>query len=424
MNSVYTKLSAMFFLEYAVWGAWMPVLAPRLLGTLKMSGKQTGWIFATLPLACIVAPILAGLLAPTDAAAQWFLAGAHLLGAVLLVLAAWQRRFWPLFIVMFLYSLLYAGTMPLATIVVLNHATDANAGIIGRIIEWIVRSTSTKPVADVSAGAGAVFLWAAIGWALVGYFLTGWRWIFKTEKEGTDAFYLAAVLSIGMGLLCLVLPSAPADASSGQGFMELVKDLVHWIGGNSNFCIFLGVSLFVAGTMQFYFIGTGPFMTDIGVRSRSISGSMAMAQAAQAIATLVLLDNLYKYQIGPKWTLVAGAGSWLALYLIYTVARAKGAIIGAQPLHGIAYVLFIMGGWMFAGDVAPKNIGAAIQGVVQSATVGIGAFLGTQAVGVAMDRFKAGDKFQWGKIWALPALITLAGIIVLVVAFTGPLTTK
>ena len=40
---VYVQLSLMMFLQFAVWGAWSPVLASRLLGPLKMSGKQTGW---------------------------------------------------------------------------------------------------------------------------------------------------------------------------------------------------------------------------------------------------------------------------------------------------------------------------------------------------------------------------------------------
>ncbi len=60
---LYIKLSAVMALEYAVWGAWMPVLAARLLGPLKFSGKQTGWIYATLPLACIVSPLISGQLA-------------------------------------------------------------------------------------------------------------------------------------------------------------------------------------------------------------------------------------------------------------------------------------------------------------------------------------------------------------------------
>ncbi len=57
---LYIKLSAMMFLEYAIWGAWYPVLAARLLGPLKFSGKQTGWIYAAIPLGCIFMPLVAG----------------------------------------------------------------------------------------------------------------------------------------------------------------------------------------------------------------------------------------------------------------------------------------------------------------------------------------------------------------------------
>ena len=57
---VYVALSLMMFFQFAVWGAWAPVLAARLLGPLKMSGKQTGWIYTTLPIACIISPLVAG----------------------------------------------------------------------------------------------------------------------------------------------------------------------------------------------------------------------------------------------------------------------------------------------------------------------------------------------------------------------------
>ena len=65
------------FLEYAVWGAWAPVLAARLLGPLKMTGKQTGWIYATLPIACIVSPLVAGWLADQYVDTEWILIAAH-----------------------------------------------------------------------------------------------------------------------------------------------------------------------------------------------------------------------------------------------------------------------------------------------------------------------------------------------------------
>ncbi len=41
-TKTYIALSVVMFLEYAIWGAWAPVLAARLLGPMKMTGKQTG----------------------------------------------------------------------------------------------------------------------------------------------------------------------------------------------------------------------------------------------------------------------------------------------------------------------------------------------------------------------------------------------
>ena len=53
---LYLGLSVMMFLEFAIWGAWAPILASHLVNNLKFSGKQIGWIYATLWLACIVSP--------------------------------------------------------------------------------------------------------------------------------------------------------------------------------------------------------------------------------------------------------------------------------------------------------------------------------------------------------------------------------
>ncbi len=68
---IYLSMSIMMFLEFAIWGAWSPVLAARLLGPLKMSGKQTGWIYGTIPLASIVAPLAAGLIADRWVSTEW-----------------------------------------------------------------------------------------------------------------------------------------------------------------------------------------------------------------------------------------------------------------------------------------------------------------------------------------------------------------
>ena len=68
------QLGAMMFLQYAIWGAWAPVLASHLFDNLGFSGVQAGWIFALLPLATIIAPIVGGQVADRYFSTERFLA--------------------------------------------------------------------------------------------------------------------------------------------------------------------------------------------------------------------------------------------------------------------------------------------------------------------------------------------------------------
>jgi len=388
-------LSGIMFLEYAVWGAWAPVLAARLLGPLKMTGKQTGWVYATLPLACIVAPLIAGQMADQWFPTKWILGVAHLVGAVLLFLAARERTFGRLVGVMFAYSMCYAATLPLVNSALFAQVSDG-------------------------ATQGKVFIWAPVGWALVGYSLTGWRWRFKTEGEGRDCLILAGILSVVMAICCIGLLPTNELAKTG-GFPIL--DAFSALAGDSNLLIFMVISMFVAGMMQFYFLGTAQFMQDIGLPGKNIPASMAIAQAAQAVATWFLLDALLnpdRVNLGFKWTLTAGAASWLVMYAIYVGAKRPWLIVVSQALHGLAYVLFMIVGQIFVDSVAAPEIRSSMQALIFAATVGVGLFFGTQAAGIVMDRFSVDGKFQWQKIWLVPGLIMLAGVIALAIVFNPP----
>lgn len=389
MSSNYLSLSAMYFMQFAVWGAWMPVLAARLLGPLNMTGKQTGWIYATFPLASMVSPLLFGQLADKWFDAAYIMAACHLVGAVLLFAAARIRKFTPLFIVMLLYAMAYAATLPLANAMVLRHA----------------------------ASAPKVFIWAAIAWALIGYFLTGLRQV-KGTGEGSDCLYLAAILSVVTAAVCMFQPASPPTGQQGQPMLEALGMLKE-----PNYLLFMVVSMFVTGMMQFYFLGTAPFMQEMGISSKNVPGAMAMAQLVQAIATLFALGIVYQ-SIGARWTLALGSASWFVLYVVYMIGRPAVLIVVAQGLHGLAYVLFIMGGWTYVSEVAPSAIGGSAQSLISLVTMGIGLFLGTQAAGFFMERAKSGERFQWGRVWIVPLVVTLAGTLALAAMFHAPAVQK
>ncbi|NLX56429.1 MAG: nucleoside permease [Planctomycetaceae bacterium] len=388
-TSTYIALSVVMFLEFAVWGAWSPVLAARLLGPLKMTGKQTGWIYATLPVACIISPLVAGWLADQYVDMKWILIVAHLVGAVLLFVAAKQSRFAPLLVVMFLYSLCYAATMPLVNAALFRETSDG-------------------------AVTAKVFLWAPVAWALVGWSLTGWRMTRKTQGDGSDCLYFAAALSILMALGCCLLEAKPLPATGKIPVLEALGML-----GQTNFLVFVLISLVVAGLMQFYFLGSAQFMQDMGISSRIVPAAMALAQIAQAAATWFLLTKLTE-EAGFKWTLAIGACCWFLLYVIYIVGRPQALIILAQPLHGFAYVFFIIAGQMCANNYATPEIVGSMQALIFAATSGVGLFLGTQFAGIIMDKYSVDGKFQWRKVWIVPCVIALVGALVLANVFQDP----
>lgn len=381
---LYFALSFAMFMEFAVWGAWMPVLAARLLGPLKMSGKQTGWIYATFPIACIFMPLVSGQLADKYVNTEIIIGVAHLLGAVLMFIAARKTTFKGLLVVMFLYSLCYTGTLPLVNAILFANVPDV-------------------------ANQGKVFLWAPVAWAVIGWFLTGWRWIFKTGEKGQDCLYLAAVLSVIMGIGCLVL--LPAMKPSGTGEMPILKAMEMLKG--ANFLIFVVVSMVFFSLMQFYFLGTAPFMQDMGIPAKNVPASMAIAQAVQAVATFFLMA-FFMSKFGTKWTLTIGATFWLLLYIVYIQEKPPWLIVICQSFHGLAYVLFVIVGQIFANSQAEKGTESSTQAMLFAATTGIGLFAGTQFAGFIMDTFRKEGKFDWRKVFMVPAGIAFVCVLVFV----------
>jgi MFS family permease len=74
-------------------------------------------------------------------------------------------------------------------------------------------------------------------------------------------------------------------------------------------------------------------------------------------------------------------------------------------------------GKIFLADSTPEQIRNSMQALIFAATMGVGLFLGTQFAGIVMDKFKKDNKFEWSKVFAVPAVITLVSILALIFLF-------
>jgi len=388
---LYLGLSVMMFLEFAIWGAWAPVLASHLVGNLKFSGKQTGWIYATLWLGCIVSPFIGSQIADRWLATEYFLAAVHLIGGVVLLLAARKTNFWALFGLMSLYSLLYAPTLALVNSLMFTHLTDP------------------------STQAGGIRVWGTIGWIAAGIAVTFLRHSGKFKVKGSDVLTLAGYLSIAMGVFCFFLPHTPPPKEPGNplAFLEAFKML-----SDTNFLIFLIISFVVTTELQFYYVPTAPFLEDIGVKSKNVSAVMTLAQVAEMVAMVVLLPILLP-KLGFRWTLVIGVIAWPMRYIIFAMMRPVWLVISSLTFHGLGYTFFFFVGQMYVDKVAPPDIRASAQALIAVVTLGLGNFIGTQITGIIMDLFKKDGKFQWRPIFLVPCVLSVLCALAFVLFFKG-----
>ena len=384
-------LGGMMFLEFAIWGAWAPILASHLVGPLKLSGKQTGWIYATLWLGCIVSPFIGGQIADRWMATEWFLAVVHLAGGVALLLASVQKRFWGLFGLMGLYALLYAPTLALVNSLMLKHLTDPDNQ------------------------AGGIRVWGTLGWIAAGLLVALWRRSGKFPVRGSDALTLAGILSLVMGVYCFFLPhtpppAKPADPWAFLNAMAMLKE--------PNFLIFLLISFIVTTELQFYYVPTAPFLEDIGVKHRNVSAVMAIAQVAEIVAMIWLL-HLSLTHLDYRWTLVIGVLAWPLRYVVFAVMKPLWLVISSLSFHGLGYTFFFFAGQMYVAKVAPADTTASAQALIMVVTLGFGNFIGTQFTGVIMDYFKKDGRFQWRPIFLVPCAITVLCALAFLLFFKG-----
>jgi nucleoside transporter len=388
---LYLSLSGMMFFEFTIWGAWAPVLASRVLGPLKMSGKQLGWVYASLPIACFLAPMAAGQIVDRYCATELYMGGSHLVGAVFLLMAARSTRFLPLFVAMLGHCLCFAPTMAMVNSLTFAHLPNP------QVYYFWVR------------------VWGAVSWVCIGWVLTLWRRSGKLQVRSADSLVLAAVCAVIMGLYCFTLPHTP-PAHTGRGAMPFMQAIS--LLSDSNFLIFLVISFVVATQLQFYYLGTSRLLEDIGTSHSAIPAAMSVAQIAQVVAMAAILPYIFQ-RLGFQWTLAMGTAFWLAMFLVYARMRPRWLVIASMTLHGFAFAFFFDAAFLYVKNVAPDSIRASAQGLYTAVTQGLGLFVGTQFTGVVMDRFRQDGKFRWRPIFLIPCVLLTLCTIAFAVFFKG-----
>ena len=379
-----TRLGVMMFLQYAIWGAWAPVLSSYLINDAGFSGGQVGWIYALLPLATIISPFIGGQVADRYFSSEKVIGILALTGGVLLLVVSRMTDFNVMFVLMLVYSLLYAPTLALTNSIAMINMEDSEAEF------------------------GKIRVWGTLGWIAAGWLLTGWRW---GGQDGLlpmvqgDTLFLAGLMSILMGLQSFTLPHTPPQKEGVKpwAFLESLK-----MFKVKDFAIFVGITFVVATELEFYYILTAPFLESekIGVSSASVPAVMTIAQVAEIFVMAFLLSYFLK-KYGMRKTLAFGVVAWPIRYIIFAIGAPAWLVIASLALHGFCYVFFFVAAFIYVDKVAPPDIRASAQSLIAIVALGLGRFLGSLFAGKIRDVFTVAGETNWTYVFLVPCALTV-----------------
>lgn len=393
MKLVKTRLAAMMFLEYFVWGAWYVTVGTWLEQTQHFTGVEIGLVVGSTAVGAIVSPFLVGWLADRFFATQHVLAALHAAGAVLLYLASERTAFAPLYALIVAYACCYMPTMALTNSLAFRHIRDPRREF------------------------GPIRMLGSAGWIVVGLIVGG----LKLEATAIP-LRLAAASSLVLAIYALTLPDTPPIKQAGSfnvshllpaGALRLLRE--------PSFAVFALTSCLICIPLQLYYAFTNLYLNETGLRNAA--GKMTGAQLSEML--FMLLIPWFFRKLGVKYMLFAGMAAWALRYVLFAFGNAGGALwmlYAGILLHGLCFTFVFVTGQLYVNRKAPTEVSAAAQGMLTLITYGVGMMLGSWLSGQLVDHFATvaldgSVTHAWRPIWLIAAGLSAAILLLFLFTF-------
>ena len=395
--SIKFRLTIMNFLQYAIWGAWLISLGAYLGGELSFSGRQIGSFFATMGIASLFMPAIMGIIADRWIPAQKLLGICHIIGAALLVVAAPQRDYLPL------YSLILCSVMFYMPTISLSNSVAYNA--------------LAKSGLDTVKAFPPIRVWGTVGFicAMIAVDLLGFA-------QSSMQLYSSAVLGCILGVYSFTLPNCEVSkACKNQSWVDTLGLRAFMLFKQKKMAIFFVFSMLLGVSLQTTNAFANDYLTNhfgvidaykgtFGVEHANIL--ISLSQMSETLC--ILLIPFFLKRFGIKNVMLISMFAWVLRFgLLGTGNPGDGVwmLVLSMLVYGVAFDFFNISGSLYVDKETDPSIRSSAQGVFMIMTNGFGAFLGSYAAGEVVDIF------GWPHSWFIFAAYALAVGILFAIVF-------
>lgn len=438
MNSgLRLRLSIMMFLEFFIWGAWLPPSFGFFGdGALGFEPWQKMLLNNAFPVAAIIAMFFANQFVDRNFAAERFLALSHFIGGIAMLgfgILSWQYfgaggegkpNFWLYFLCMAVHCLFYVPTISVTNTIAFANLQDPQKEFgpvrLWGTIGWIAASWPfvfilldwSKVPAMQDAGGFVAWLGKALGSELTGNALNqGKSW----------AFLVSGIASLFLGAFSLTLPhTPPKPATVGDNslaWLEAMKLLKY------PFILVLFLVTFIDATVHDgFFFYAFTYLGKVGVPSNWIQPAMSVGQIAE-IATMAFLGMVLK-RLGWRTTMIIGVMGHVARFAVFALFPNPYFAVAINIVHGVCYAFFFATLYIFVDEFFPKDARTSAQGLFNFLILGLGPIASRVVWERLQENFTVtvdgAAVVQYDKLLLIPSATAFVGALLLLLFFHPP----
>lgn len=407
MGQIKLRLIILYFLEFAIWGAYLTSLGSFL--AINGLAENIGWFYAVQGVVSIFMPALVGIVADRWIQAQRTLSICQALAGVFMIAAGAYAyytqvqgapiEFTPLFSLYTASVLFFMPTIGLSNSV--GYSVLTSRGL------------------DTVKHFPPIRIFGTIGFICAMLFVN-----FTGYQNTCGQLFTSGALSIVLCLYSLSMPACPTSKSDkAASITEALGLNAFKLFKSPRMAIFFIFSMLLGVSLQITNGFANPFIQSFGAVAEyagnwGVENANALISISQCSETLcILLIPFFLKRFGIKVVMLMSMVAWVFRFGLFGLGDPGAGVwmfVLSMIVYGIAFDFFNVSGSLYVDKQTSPSIRSSAQGLFMLMTNGIGATIGTLGAQAVINRLVysqpegAAQIEGWSHSWLIFAGYALA----------------